>query len=84
MRGSPSDQACFVAELMRVACKICRCAGSLANLTCATASPTRSSFSKEPADFEKWAREDAEIGDLLEPYREAASTPEALLRRDGP
>jgi hypothetical protein len=40
---------------------------------------------KEPADFDRWAREDAEIGALLEPYRQAATTPEVLvLRRAGP
>jgi hypothetical protein len=40
---------------------------------------------KEPVDFEKWARADAEIDDLLKSYSEALTTPEMLvLRRDGP
>jgi hypothetical protein len=40
---------------------------------------------KVPIDFEKWARADREIDDLLKPYREAVTTPEMLvLRRDGP
>ena len=39
---------------------------------------------KEPADWEKWARADAEISALLKPYREAVTIPEMLvLRRDG-
>lgn len=39
---------------------------------------------KEPADWEKWVRADAEIVALLKPYREAVTTPEMLvLRRDG-
>jgi hypothetical protein len=39
---------------------------------------------KVPMDFEKWARADREIDDLLKPYREAVTTSEMLvLRRDG-
>ena len=40
---------------------------------------------KEPADFERWARGDREIDDLLKSYSEALTTPEmVVLRRNGP
>jgi len=40
---------------------------------------------KAPVDFETWARADAELDDLLEPYREVVTTREMLvLRRDEP
>ena len=39
---------------------------------------------KAPVNFAKWAQEDAEINDLLKPYRDLTATPEVLiLRRDG-
>ena len=38
---------------------------------------------KEPADWEKWARADAEIAALLKPYREAVTIPEMLVLRRG-
>ena len=40
---------------------------------------------KAGTDWEKWARADAEINDLLKPYRKAVITPEILvLQRAGP
>jgi hypothetical protein len=40
---------------------------------------------KAGTDWEAWARADAEINDLLKPYREAVTTPEmVVLQRVGP